>query len=538
MAGFSALKLCAAQINPTVGNLAINFAMITSIWMEHDKDCDLIVFPELSLTGYNPEDLLQNIGFLADVTDTLQKLVAFSAKMKSAILIGTPYSQSTRLYNAALLIEGGKIIGSIYKHDLPNYGVFDECRYFTAGQLPDIISFRGIKLGVMICEDMWFPDVASHLAKQGAEGFIVLNGSPFEVHKQSVRLQHAKLRAERENLPLLYVNQVGGQDDLVFDGASFAVTANGTLHLQCEEFVEDIIPFSFSSPSHHILPLHSETESLYQAVTLGLRDYMRKTGQTKILLGLSGGIDSALSAAIAVDAIGAENVSGVMMPSQFTSQDSLDDAADIAHTLNIDYSITPISELVGNFMGLLPSTSGLAHENLQARLRGLILMTLSNQTGAMVLTTGNKSEMATGYATLYGDMCGGYNVLKDIYKTQVYNMARWRNTSKPLGAKGRDGVLINERTITKAPTAELRAGQTDQDNLPPYDELDQILTGLVESEMGIAQMIERGFDEATVQKVARLLKISEFKRRQSALGPKVSSRAFTRERRYPIANGF
>ncbi|MEK7801194.1 MAG: NAD(+) synthase, partial [Pseudomonadota bacterium] len=254
--------------------------------------------------------------------------------------------------------------------------------------------------------------------------------------------------------------------------------------------------------------------------------------------GLSVGIDSALSATIAFDAIGAENVSGVMMPSQFTSQDSLEDAADIAQKLGLHYSITPISELVENFMGLLPNTSGLAHENLQARLRGLILMTLSNQTGAMVLTTGNKSEMATGYATLYGDMCGGYNVLKDIYKTQVYNLARWRNTSKPIDTKGHDGILINERTITKAPTAELRAGQIDQDNLPPYDELDQILTGLVESEMGITQMVERGFDKATVKKVALLLKISEFKRRQSALGPKVSSRAFTRERRYPIANGF
>lgn len=538
MTGFSDLRFTVAQINPTVGNLDHNIGLINDVWTKHDKASDIIVFPELALTGYAPEDLLQNVGFLESVTASIGKLVAFSKTMSSAILVGTPYPDKTRLYNAALFIHAGEIIGTVHKHDLPNYGVFDERRYFTPGELPAPLMFNGIKLGVMICEDMWFPDVSDHLAAKGASGFIVLNGSPYDMHKQDVRIQHAKLRAQKSKLPLLYVNQIGGQDDLIFDGASFAVDAEGKLVLQCEEFVEEVLTFSFNAPGTHVRPLHDETEAIYQAVTLGLRDYLRKTGQKKILLGLSGGIDSALSAAIAVDAIGASNVSGVMMPSPFTSKDSLEDAADIAEKLGIAYSISPISGLMDSFMQVLPGTSGLAHENLQARLRGLILMTSSNQSGAMVLTTGNKSEMATGYATLYGDMCGGYNVLKDIYKTQVYNMARWRNTAKPVDAKGPDGMIINERTITKAPTAELRAGQKDQDSLPPYDELDQILIGLVESEMGVAQMVERGFDEPTVKKVARLLKISEFKRRQSAPGPKVSSRAFTRERRYPIVNGF
>ncbi len=538
MTSFSQLRLTILQSNPHVGNLDHNVKLLIDSWEKHDGMSDLLIGSELNLTGYCPEDLLLNEGFQDNVKQALEEICAFSKNMSSAMLLGTPLFDSTRIYNGAVLIEKGHIHGTVFKHALPNYGVFDDHRYFTSGPLPSPILFRGIPLGVMICEDMWFPDVADHLKNAGADGLIVMNGSPFEVYKQSIRLQHARLRATKTNLPLVYVNQVGGQDDLVFDGASFALDAEGSVHVQCEEFVSESTTFTFDKPSGHILPLHPETESMYQAVMLGLRDYMGKTGQTKIVLGLSGGIDSALSAAIAVDAIGAENVSGVMMPSPFTSETSLDDAADIVVKLGITYTITPITGLMENFMGLIPSTSGLAHENLQARLRGLILMTLSNQSGVMVLTTGNKSEMATGYATLYGDMCGGYNVLKDIYKTQVYNMARWRNTAKPVDALGPSGTLINESTLTKAPTAELREGQCDQDSLPPYDELDQILTGLVESEMGVAQMVSRGFDETTVKKVARLLKISEFKRRQSAPGPKVSSRAFTRERRYPIANGF
>lgn len=538
MTSFSQLRLTILQTNPHVGNLDHNVGLLTDAWAKHDGSSDLLIGSELGLTGYCPEDLLLNEGFQESVKAAIEKMCAFSKNMSSAMLLGTPIFDSTRIYNGAVLIENGHIHGTIFKHDLPNYGVFDDHRYFTSGPLPFPILFRGISLGVMICEDMWFPQVADHLKAEGAEGLVVMNGSPFEVHKQSIRLQHARLRATKTNLPLVYANQVGGQDDLVFDGASFALTSGGDVHVQCEEFVRETVTFTFDKPSNHILPLHPETESMYQAVTLGLRDYMRKTGQTKIVLGLSGGIDSALSAAIAVDAIGAENVSSVMMPSPFTSKASLDDAADVAAKLGIGYTITPITGLMDNFMGLIPSTSGLAHENLQARLRGLILMTMSNQSGVMVLTTGNKSEMATGYATLYGDMCGGYNVLKDIYKTQVYNMARWRNTAKPVDALGPLGNIINDSTLTKAPTAELREGQRDQDSLPPYDELDQILTGLIESEMGVAQMVARGFDESTVKKVARLLKISEFKRRQSAPGPKVSSRAFTRERRYPIASGF
>jgi len=532
------LKFTVAQINPTVGDIDGNLRLIESVWNAHTENTDLIVFPELSVTGYMPEDLLLNSGFISKAQDAISALVKKSATMPSAILLGCPCPDKTSLYNAAYLIDNGKIISITHKVELPNYGVFDEKRYFISGTRPEPIDFRDHKLGVMICEDMWFPNVADYLSAKSADVFVVLNGSPYEPHKQSIRIQHARARVEQSGIPLLYVNQVGGQDDLIYDGASFALNSSGDLILQCEEFIEEFQTFSFITGTARIHPQHGETESLYQAAMLGLRDYMRKTKQTKILIGMSGGIDSALSATIAVDALGAENVRCVMMPSEFTSPESISDAADCANKLGIKCDMVPVSSMVDSFMKLLPDTSGLAHENLQARLRGLILMTLSNQTGAMVLTTGNKSEMACGYATLYGDMCGGYNVLKDLYKTQVYNLSHWRNSAKPVNALGQDGELINTSILTKAPTAELRPDQKDQDSLPPYDELDSILMGLIEEDLSPEQMTARGHNPENVAKVSRLLKLSEYKRRQSAPGTKLSARAFARERRYPIVNGF
>ncbi len=533
------LRFTIAQINPTVGDIDGNMRIIESCWDTYDSASDLIIFPELSITGYMPEDLLLNNGFINQSQNKIAELVVKSTTMKSAILVGCPEPDKTSLYNAAYLIEHGKIVSVTHKVELPNYAVFDEHRYFTSGTRPEPVDFRDHKLGIMICEDMWFPNVAEYLSAKSTDVFIVINGSPFEPHKQSIRIQHARARVEQGGgIPLLYVNQVGGQDDLVYDGASFALNGQGDLILQCEEFIEEFQTFSLIKNDAKINPQHPETESLYQAAMLGLRDYMRKTGQKKILIGMSGGIDSALSAAIAVDAIGADNVTCVMMPSEFTSRDSLYDAKDCANRLGVHFESISITSMMESFMQTLPKTSGLAHENLQARLRGLILMTLSNQNGAMVLTTGNKSEMACGYATLYGDMCGGYNVIKDLYKTQVYNLAHWRNTAKPVDALGHNGEMINTSILTKAPTAELKSGQKDSDSLPSYDELDSILMGLIEEDLSPEQMTARGHNPEVVSKVSRLLKLSEYKRRQSALGVKLSSRSFGKERRYPVVNGF
>ena len=532
------LRLTVAQVNPTVGDIDGNIAHILSVWSKFDGDADLIVFPELTVTGYMPEDLLLNDGFIATVETAIQTLVQKSATMKSGILVGAPERNKTDLFNAAYLIEAGKILSITHKVELPNYGVFDEKRYFISGTRPEPVDFHDHKLGIMICEDMWFPNVAEYLSAKSADLFIAINGSPYEPHKQSIRIQHARSRVKQAGIPLLCVNQVGGQDDLVYDGASFALNADGEVILQCEEFIEEFQTFSFANERAVIHPQHPETESLYQAAMLGLRDYMRKTKQSKIIIGMSGGIDSALSAAIAADAIGAGNVTCVMMPSEFTSSESIDDAIDCATKIGTKFETVPITGMVNQFMTTLPNTSGLAHENLQARMRGIILMTLSNQHGAMVLTTGNKSEMACGYATLYGDMCGGYNALKDLYKTQVYNLAHWRNGAKPVNAMGNDGEIIHKSILTKAPTAELRPNQKDQDSLPPYDELDSILMGLIEEDLSPEQMAARGHNPEAVAKVSRLVKLSEYKRRQSAPGAKLSPRAFTRERRYPIVNGY
>lgn len=538
-----------AQVNPKIGDLKGNLDLIRKVRDRAPKHSNLIVFPELVTTGYPPEDLLSKQSFLDDVDDVIKTLVEESRGRATAMLITAPCwdRQNKCLYNAVHLIHQGHILATQTKHDLPNYGIFDEHRYFKPGPLPEPISFLGLKLGVMICEDMWYPEVADNLKAKGADILIVTNASPYEGHKHDIRLQHARLRATKTKLPLIYVNQFGGQDELVFDGASFMMNETGQVILQCEEFVEEFQDLTLVErrengnwliATEDMHPLHSETESMYQAIMTGTRDYIRKNNVPGVLIGLSGGIDSALVAAIATDALGSAHVRCVLMPSPYTSQESIEDATDCARKLGVKFEVVKIADLMKTFTDTLPGLSGIAHENMQSRLRGMILMAMSNESGWMVLTTGNKSEVATGYCTLYGDMCGGFNPLKDLYKTQVYNLATWRNSAKPINALGPDGEVINDRILTKPPSAELKPDQKDQDSLPPYDELDQILAGLIEDDLSVSDLVDRGHREDAVRKVSQLLDRAEYKRRQSAPGPKVSPRAFGRDRRYPIVNGY
>ncbi len=471
-----------------------------------------------------------------------------------AVLLGAPWREDAgrdngALHNAALFLCDGAIQAIRYKWDLPNYGVFDEKRVFEAGPLPDVIGFRGLRLGVMVCEDMWTPTVSAHLRGRGADILIVPNASPFEIGKVERRLGYAAARVAETRLPLIYVNQVCGQDELVFDGASFAFAGDGSLACRLPSFVESLSLLRF----HHeggwhlekgdMAPAPERLESIYRAMTIGLRDYVEKNRFPGVLLGLSGGIDSAISAAVAADALGPDRVRCVMMPSPYTSQESLDDAAACAKLLGVRLDTIGIGEAMTAFDHMLaPQFVGtnrdITEENIQARIRGITLMALSNKFGHMVLSTGNKSEMSVGYATLYGDMCGGYSVLKDVYKTTVFELSRWRNANKPEGAKGPRGPVMPERVITKPPTAELKPNQTDQDSLPPYEVLDAILRLMIEEDLGLGDIVARGFDRATVVKVWRMVTIAEYKRRQAPPGVKITRRAFGRERRYPITNAF
>ena len=536
------LTFTLAQLNPIVGDVDYNSDKIIKTWKE--AETDLVVFPELFLSGYPPEDLILKPSFLNTIEDAVSKFVKASEKLNPAALIPCPWRDGGKTFNVVHLIENGQIIATIKKHHLPNYGVFDEARTFTPGPMPNSIPFRGVKLGVMICEDLWFPDVAAHLKKQGAEILIAPHASPFDHHKSQNRHKIAQARVSETDLPLILLNQIGGQDELVFDGASFVMNAKGETVLRMTDFEEATNTIAFpphpSSPSAQIPspsreragPAKREGEGIiYAALTLGLRDYIQKNNFPGILLGLSGGVDSALAARIAVDAIGADKVHCVMMPSRYTSQDSLDDAATLAKNLGVKYDIIPIEKPVDAFHDILKphlpvNAPSITFENIQPRARGLILMTLSNAGGKMVLSTGNKSEMAVGYATLYGDMCGGFNILKDVYKTQVYALTKWRNHD----------AAIPERIITRAPTAELKDNQTDQDSLPPYEELDAILACLIEQDLGVEETIKAGHNPETVAKVPKMLQQAEYKRRQAPPGVKITSRAFGRDRRYPITN--
>jgi NAD+ synthase len=437
-----------------------------------------------------------------------------------------------------------------YKHELPNYGVFDEKRVFAAAPLQSPVHFRGVKLGVPICEDLWFSDVSECLAESGAEILLCPNGSPFDIHKMDQRLNMAVARQNETGLPIVYVNQVGGQDELVFDGGSFVFDRGRQVKAQLPMFRGTIALTHWRRTNDGwtcdpalMSPEPALLEKIYQAMMLGLQDYVRKNRFPGVLLGLSGGIDSALTAAVAVDALGADKVHAVMMPSPYTSAHSLEDAAACAKLLGISYETISIEPAMQAFGAMLaPSFAGrnsdTTEENIQSRARGVTLMALSNKLGYMLLTTGNKSEMSVGYATLYGDMCGGYSVLKDIYKMTVFALCRWRNAHHPAGALGPRGPVMPERVITKPPSAELKPNQTDQDSLPPYEVLDGILEGLVEGEMTVDEIAAKGYDRATIVRVWRMLDLAEYKRRQAPPGVKISSRAFGRDRRYPITNGF
>ncbi|MGE0716221.1 MAG: NAD+ synthase [Alphaproteobacteria bacterium] len=546
------LAIALAQINPTVGDVDGNAQRIRSARAEAAAGgADIVVYPELALSGYPPEDLVLKPMFQDRLREAAQGLAAETADGGPAMLVGVPWKVDGRLYNAAVLMDGGKIAAVRLKYDLPNYGVFDEKRVFTAGALPGPIMFRGVRLGVMICEDMWTPDVAETLQESGAEILVVPNGSPYESDKVDERIQLGVARVTETGLPLIYVNQVGGQDELVFDGASFVLDADRSLRAQMAGFAEGVTVTQWSrgddgvwscAEAARVAPVEG-IESVYQALMLGLRDYVDKNRFPGVVLGMSGGVDSALSAAIAVDALGADRVRCVMMPSPYTSQDSLDDAAECSKLLGADLSTVSIEPAMAAFSQMLATAfagrdADITEENLQSRARGVTLMALSNKLGHMVLSTGNKSEMSVGYATLYGDMCGGYAILKDVYKMTVYALCNWRNQAVPAGGKGPAGRVIPERILTKAPTAELRPNQTDQDSLPPYPVLDDILSALVEGEMPVDQIVARGHDAAVVRRVWQMLDRAEYKRRQAAPGVKITRRAFGRDRRYPITNGF
>lgn len=543
--------IISAQINPVLGDIPDNIRKIREIYLRHRQRADLVIFTEMCATGYPAEDLVLKPAFVARARAEVEALAKEVDDQGAALVIGAPWTECSAVYNAALLLHAGKIAAVRYKRNLPNYGVFDEVRIFTPGPLPAPVEFRGMKLGLMTCEDMWFPEVTETLAKAGAEILIVPNGSPYEAGKTGQRADIARDRVQESGLPLVYVNQVGGQDELVFDGASFILDHTGRMLAQLPSHVEYESSSIWRRESGKMICKSCEAtvapfaplEEIYQTLMLGLRDYVDKNGFPGVLLGMSGGIDSALSAAIAVDALGASRVQCFMMPSPYTSAESIGDAQACSDLLEIKHGSASISPVMAALDAMMKEASGkaafgLAAENIQARARGVFLMAMSNTTGAMVLSTGNKSEMSVGYATLYGDMCGGYNVLKDVYKTTVFKLARWRNENHPKGAKGPQTRVIPERIITRPPSAELRPDQKDEDSLPPYSVLDDILQCLIEREMSAEETVTKGHDAATVARVWKMLDRAEYKRRQACPGVKITHKAFGRDRRYPITNRF
>jgi NAD+ synthase len=547
-----ALAIALAQLNPTVGDVAGNTRKLLEARKRAAAEgADLMVASELVVTGYPPEDLVLRPSFIERTAAAVDELAKATADGGPALVVGATHRDDGKVHNAAFVLDEGKVAAVRLKHELPNYGVFDEKRVFAAGPLPGPVAFRGARLGLMVCEDMWFPDVSECLEESGADLLMVINGSPFDTVNVDERLNQAVARVTESKLPLLYVNQVGGQDELVFDGASFALDAQCRLTAQAEAWAEDVLTQRWTADNAgrwrpetaRIAHVEEDIEAIYCAMTVGLADYVGKNRFPGVIIGLSGGIDSALTAAVAVDALGPERVHCVMLPSRFTAQRSLDDAAACAKLLGCRLSTIPIEPavtafgamLAGAFKGRAPDTT---EENIQARCRGIALMALSNKFGDMVVSTGNKSEMSVGYATLYGDMCGGFSVLKDVYKTTVYRLTHWRNGQRPKGALGPAGPVVPESVIVRPPTAELRENQTDQDSLPPYDVLDDILANIVERERSLDEVTALGHDRATVERVRRMLLLAEYKRRQAPPGVKITRKAFGRDRRYPITNAY
>lgn len=553
------LTITLAQLNQAVGDIAANVqAMIEArrrAVSETQGKCDLIVFPEMHLIGYPPEDLIQKPALIQRAATELERLATVTSDGGPAMLVGSVFVRDGALHNGVALLDGGKIAATRFKYELPNYGTFDEKRHFLPGPLPEPVLFRGAMLGLPICEDIWHPDVCRHLAELGAEIFVCINGSPYEIDKDVLRIDGvAKRRAIDTGIPLVYVNRVGGQDEVVFDGASFVVGPEGAVWVQMPDWEEAIVHTTWnkvpSGTGHRwrcdageVHELVEYPEDIYCAMVLALRDYVDKNRFPGVVLGLSGGIDSAICAAIAVDALGPDRVWCVMMPSHYTSTESLEDAEGCARMLGCRLDTIPIVPAVDGFAEMLAfafagRAPDIAEENLQSRIRGTLLMALSNKFGPMLVTTGNKSEMSVGYATIYGDMNGGYNPLKDAYKTVVFKISEWRNRRRPRFGLGPDGPVMPQRIITKPPSAELRPDQKDSDSLPPYEILDPILTGLVEQEKSVGQIVAEGYDHATVSRIERLLNLAEYKRRQAPPGVKLGTRNFGRDRRYPITHGF
>jgi NAD+ synthase len=544
-------RIALAQLNPIMGDIHGNLVKARAARAgAAAQGADLILFPELYIVGYPPEDLVLKPALQSDAREAIEKFAKDTADGGPAVLIGAPWVENDKLYNAFLLLDGGKIAGKTFKVDLPNYGVFDEKRVFAPGPMPGPFNVRGVRIGVPICEDIWTADVVECLAETGGEILLVPNGSPFEAGKEDVRLNLIAARVTESKLPLIYLNQVGGQDELVFDGASFVANADCSIPVMLPGWEEKLVVTQWTrtlagwvcAPGERA-PSEDRSHAVYHAMMLGLRDYVNKNRFPGVVLGMSGGIDSALSAAVAVDALGKDRVRCVMLPSKYTSGDSLYDAAECSALLGVHYDTVGIEGVVDAFTAALAPTfagkrADTTEENLQSRARGVILMAISNKFGPMVLTTGNKSEMSVGYATLYGDMCGGYNVLKDVYKMEVFRLARWRNQNVPAGALGPEGRVLPERIIEKPPSAELRDNQKDEDSLPPYEILDGILECLVENEMTFEDTCAKGYHPATVKRIEQLLYVSEYKRRQAPPGVKISARNFGRDRRYPITNAF
>lgn len=541
-------RLTLAQLNPTVGAIAANADRAFEAWQQGKEDgADLVALPELFLIGYQPQDLVMKPAFHHHAMDAVQALAAQCAD-GPALGIGTPWFEDGHLYNAYVLLKNGEIACKVLKHELPNETVFDEQRLYTPGPLAGPCGLDGIRIGVPICEDAWHPDVSETLAETGAEFLFVPNGSPYYRGKLETRLNHMVARVVETGLPLIYLNMVGAQDDQIFDGGTFGLNAHGQLAFQMPAFDEAVwtVELERTDTGWHIepgteIPQPDEWEQDYRAMVEAVRDYFRKTGFSKCLLGLSGGVDSALVATIAADALGPENVRCVMLPSEYTSDHSLEDAEAVAKALGCHYDYVPISgpraavteTLAPLFEGTEPDVT---EENIQSRLRGLLLMALSNKFGEMLLTTGNKSEVAVGYATIYGDMAGGYNPIKDLYKTRVFETCRWRNANHRPWMKAPEGTVIPPRVIDKPPSAELREDQKDEDSLPPYEDLDVILQELIDNESSVADVVEMGFDRDVVKKVEHLIYINEYKRFQSAPGARLSKRSFWLDRRYPIVN--
>ena len=548
--GSSSVSVALAQLNPHLGDVSANCQKLLQMRERAAaKGADIILTPEMFLAGYPADDLVLRADFMDRIEAAISRLAKATADGGPAIIVGAPCRDKNVLYNSAFILDGGKIVARRDKVNLPNYGVFDDKRHFTPGQLQGPVLLRGMRLGIAVCEDIWFPDLCEMLGETGAEIILSLNASPFENAKTDMRMMHAVSRMTETGLPFVYVNMVGGQDELVFDGSSFALNLGGKIASQMPSFSEGLSLLEVRSQSGtcHLTgqisrPAAAE-EDVWRALTLGVRDYVEKNGFPGVILGLSGGVDSAIVAVLAVDALGPERVRVVMMPSDYTADISLADAEELADNLGLTLETIALRAGMDAFDSMLEASlegteMDVTEENIQSRLRGMILMALSNKFGNMVLATGNKSEYAAGYSTLYGDMCGGFAPIKDVWKTEIFKLCEWRNTALPRGVLGPDGEVIPRRIITRPPSAELRPDQQDTDSLPPYDILDAILIALTEEMADTDTIVSRGYERETVERVSAMLFRTEYKRFQAAPGPKVTPRAFGRDRRLPLTSGF